>query len=156
MDKFDEVQKELDELKKTSENNGKLKEDFDKLKKEYESYKSEQDAKATKAAKEDAYKKLLTEAGVSEKRVATILKVSDLSKIEFDKDGNVKDADKHKENIKTEWADFIAKASGTKGADVPTPPKANGGDGKPVISRAAQIEASYHKNLYGEMKKGEN
>ena len=76
--------------------------------------------------KSEAYEKLLKDAGVSEKRIATVLKVSDLSAIEIDKDGNLKDADKLTENIKAEWSDFI-QTQEQQGADVPNPPSNNGG-----------------------------
>ena len=87
---------------------------------------------ASRSAKETAYKKLLAEAGVSEKRIGAVLKVSDLSKIELDKDGNVKNSDKLTENIKSEWADFIVTKS-TQGADTAKPPTNTGGK---VLSKA--------------------
>jgi hypothetical protein len=49
-----------------------------------------------------------------------------LSKVDFDKENNVKDADKVKESIKSEWADFITTTS-SKGADTTTPPANTGG-----------------------------
>ena len=59
-------------------------------------------------AKETAYRALLKEAGVSEKRIDTVLKVSDIDGIEL-ADGKIKNADELTESVKKEWADFIEK-----------------------------------------------
>ena len=123
------------------------KEKYDTLKSEYETYKTEQESKAAHAAKEAAYRGLLKDAGISEKRIASILKVSDIDDLEITADGSVKDADKLSENIKTEWADFIVSQE-TKGAETATPAANNPPSGQRT-SRAAQIAAEYHNNLYG-------
>lgn len=123
------VQKELDELKDASEKNeGKnpYKVKYDALKEEFDAYKTDVENKATKATKEDAYRKILAECGVSEKRIAAVLKVSDIDAIELDKDGNIKGVDKLKDSIKKEWEDFIPTTS-TQGATTPNPPANNGG-----------------------------
>jgi SMC interacting uncharacterized protein involved in chromosome segregation len=153
-EKLPEVQKELDDLKKTVEDGGnvyekkynELKETYDKEKQEYENFKNEVTAKELLSKKDAAYRKLLKESGVSEKRIDSILKVSDLSTLDFDKDNKLKDSDKLMESIKTEWADFI-EIKGEKGADNNNPPENNGGTGK--SGRAAQLAAQYHDNRYG-------
>ena len=61
----------------------------------------------------------------------------DLLRIDFtintfciNKDGKIKDAEKHTETVKTEWADFIETTT-TKGANTANPPANNGkGTGK--------------------------
>lgn len=115
------AQAKLEEAENTSE---KLK----KLQDEFNTYKADVDAKATRAQKEKAYRALLTEAGVSEKRFDSIIKVSDLDKVELDKDGNVKDSKNIVNSLKTEWADFIV-TEGVRGASTSNPP-ANTGGGK--------------------------
>ena len=105
-EKYTAVQKELDELKANS-GNDKFKVKYDALKEEYEQYKSDIEAKAAHATKTDAYKALLKEAGIAEKRIEAVLKVSDVDSIELDGDGKVKDADSLLTGIKNEWADFI-------------------------------------------------
>ena len=126
-DKLPDVQKELDDLKAAGD--GGYKEKYEKEHKAFEDFKNEQSAKESKAAKEKAYRELLISAGVSEKRVDSVLKVSDLSKIELE-DGKVKGADELTKTIKTEWADFIVNTQ-TKGADVHNPPANNtSGSGK--------------------------
>lgn len=127
----------------------KLKGDHDKLKGEYDTFKSDTEAKAVKAAKESAYKQLLQEAGLSDKRIPTVMKVSagTVDGITLDEDGKIKDADKLIESVKTEWADFIP-TTHEQGADVSKPP-ANDGDGGRQPSRAAQMVAQYRNEHYG-------
>lgn len=118
------VQKELDDLKKKAGEGFEQK--YNDLKKEYEDYKKDQQDKADRAAVSDAYKEMLKEAGVSEKRIPAVMRVADLSGVKLDKDGNIKDKDKLVESVKEEWSDFI-QAKGAKGADTKTPPDNNGG-----------------------------
>ena len=66
---------------------------------------------------------MLKAAGVSEKRIPAILKVTDLNGIEMDGD-KIKDADKHTQNVKTEWAEFV-ESTNTTGANTTTPPANN-------------------------------
>jgi coenzyme F420-reducing hydrogenase delta subunit len=127
-EKLPAVTEERDKLKEAVKNDRteELQKKYDDLKSEYDNYKSDVKGKEVKASQTKAYKELLKEAGVSEKRIDTILKVTDLSKVDFDKENNVKDADKVKESIKSEWADFITTTS-SKGADTTTPPANTGG-----------------------------
>lgn len=148
-EKLPNVQKELDDLKKSVENGDDYKSKYNDLKKEYEAFKSDQSAKAEKAAKDKAYRAMLKEIGISEKRLDSIMKVTDLSGIKLDKNGSIEGLDELKESNKTEWADFIT-TDGKQGADTPAPPagKSEPPKGK---SRAAEIEAKYHSDLYGEI-----
>ncbi|MBQ9608136.1 MAG: hypothetical protein IJV15_01665 [Lachnospiraceae bacterium] len=121
------VQKELDELKESIEDADKKnpwKDKYEGIKKEFDTYKAEEQAKATKNSKLEAYKALLKESGVSEKRLSAILKVTDVDSLEIDKDGKLTDADKLKESIKDEWGEFIVSEQ-SKGADTATPPDGN-------------------------------
>lgn len=123
------VQKELDEMKKEAEESASknpYKVKYDAIKEEFEKFKADETAKATKAAKSDAYKELLKECGISEKRIASVLKVSDTDSVELDENGKVKDADDLKKAIKEEWADFIPTES-TRGANASNPPSNTGG-----------------------------
>lgn len=134
-DKLQAVQKELDGLKEAAGKNGgsawevkynAMKEEKEKVEKEYKAFKTETEAKETKAAKETAYRAMLKEIGISEKRIDAVLKVTDLEAIELDEQGGIKDVDKAKETAAKEWSDFITTAT-TKGADTATPPGNNGG-----------------------------
>lgn len=122
-----EVVKERDELKNKISGEDPYKEKFEKLQKEYDDYKKDIEAQATTQKKELAFRKILKEIGIPEKRIDSVIKVSDISKIEFDKEGNIKDGDELKENLKKEWSDFIATPK-TEGANVANPP-ANTGKG---------------------------
>ena len=124
------VQKELDDLKAAGD--GGYKEKYEKEKNAFEDFKNEQTAKETKKAKENAYRELLKAAGVSEKRIPAILKVTDLNSVELDGD-KVKDADKLTETVKTDWADFI-ESSNTSGANTTNPPANTTGDTKDLGS----------------------
>lgn len=155
----DELKAQIDSAKNVEEELKTAKEDLEKmksgdwekkysdLKSEYDTYKTDVEAKATKVAKESAYRKLLIKAGISEKRIDSIVKVSDINGITLDKDGNIKDADKLEEGVKTEWADFI-QTSQVKGADISNPPSSTGGEEKKP-SRAAQMVAQYRNEHYG-------
>ena len=120
-EKLPTVQKELDDLKATGD--GGYKEKYEKEHKAFEDFKTAQTAKETRLAKENAYRELLKAAGVSEKRIPAILKVTDLNGIEMDGD-KIKDADKHTQTVKTEWADFV-ESTNTTGANTNTPPTNN-------------------------------
>lgn len=120
-EKLPGVQKELDTLKAAGD--GGYKEKYEKERKAFEDFKAAQTAKETKQAKEAAYRDLLKAAGVSEKRIPAILKVTDLDGIEMDGD-KIKDADKHTQTVKTEWADFVETVN-TNGANTNTPPANN-------------------------------
>jgi predicted nuclease with TOPRIM domain len=127
--KLDKVQKDLDKLKEETEKSDEknpYKVKYDALKEEFESFKKDVSTKETRSAKEEAYKALLKECGVSEKRINSVVKVSDIDSIEFDEEGKVKDADALKKSIKDEWSDFIT-TEGTQGASTSTPPGNTGG-----------------------------
>jgi hypothetical protein len=125
-EKLPNVQRQLSELQEEAKNNSedKYKVKYDALKEDFEEYKKGVTAKETKSKKESAYTKLLKAAGVSEKRISAILKVTNFDDIELDENGDAKDADKLTESIKSEWADFISTTS-TQGANVANPPANN-------------------------------
>ena len=124
-EKLPGVQKELDDLKAAGD--GGYKEKYEKEHEAFEDFKKTQKSKETKEAKEKAFRALLKEAGVSEKRIDSIIKVTDFDGFSLEEDGKIKDADKLTESVKTEWADFIVQTQ-TTGAKTATPPS-NGGSG---------------------------
>ena len=107
--------------------NVKESEEYKALEKQFNDYKTKQTAKETRAAKERAVREWYkSTVGISEKRIDTVMKVTNLDEIELDKDGKIKDADKRTETAKTEWADFIPQTK-TMGANTANPPDSNGG-----------------------------
>lgn len=104
-EKLPGVQKELDDLKAAGD--GGYKEKYEKEHQEFEDFKTAQAQKEARDAKESAYRTLLKDAGVDEKRIDSIMKVSDIDSVELE-DGKIKGAEKLTESVKTEWADFIS------------------------------------------------
>lgn len=124
-EKLPAVEAENKALKEKAAGEDPYKEKFEKLQKEYGDYKKDVEAKATTAKKENAFKAMLKEIGIPEKRIDSVIKVSDVNSIEFDDEGKVKEGEKLKDSLKTEWADFIPTTK-TEGAKTATPPANTG------------------------------
>lgn len=130
--RYNEKITEIDNLKGEKQNAEdkatsaeKWKTKYDALKEEFDTFKNDVSAKETKANRQNAYKELLKKAGVSEKRINSVLRVADIDNLEME-NGKFKDAEKLVDGIKEEWADFI-ESTHTEGADVSNPPKKTGG-----------------------------
>ncbi len=123
-----DIQKQLEQaqadLEAGKKDSWKVK--YDAIKEEFDGYKKEQAKKESHAAKEKAYRDLLKSSGISEKRIESVLRVSDVDSVELDDKGAIKDADKLTESVKSEWSDFIVTTT-TKGADTANPPTNTGG-----------------------------
>ena len=127
-----------------------LSEDKKKLQKDFDDYKNDVASKALLAKKKDAYRNLLKEAGVSEKRLDAVMRLSDFD-FELGEDGAVQNKEALLEGIKKDWSDYIGTPS-VQGADVSTPPAGNGKGDFPN-TRAAQVAKAHYERIYG---KGEN
>ena len=152
-EKLPGVQKELDEYKEAADKDGEnpYKAKYEELQQQFDDYKADVTAKETKAKKTAAYRKLLKDAKVSEKRLDSILKLSPVDDIELDDNGEIKDAADVKKKIEEEWSDFIVTEE-THGADSNNPPGGSGGRqgaGGGSKSRAALIQQQYQNSLYG-------
>lgn len=152
-EKLPGVQKELDDLKEAAEKDGEnpYKAKYEDLQQQFDDYKADVSAKETKAKKTAAYRKLLKDAKVSEKRLDSILKLSPVDDVELDDNGEIKDAADVKKKIEEEWSDFIVTEE-THGADSNNPPGGSGGRqgaGGGSKSRAAMIQQQYQNSLYG-------
>ena len=123
-EKLTDVQKKYDDLKNEvdSREDDPYKEKYDKEHKAFEDYKKAVEDERTKANKTQAYKELLKKAGVSDKRIDSVLKVTAIDEIELDDEGKIKDADKVVEDIKSEWSEFIVTES-QRGAGTENPPR---------------------------------
>lgn len=124
-EKLPTVEAERDELKAKLEGGDPYKEKYEALQAEYDKFKADVDAKATTAMKEKALRGMLRDIGISEKRMDTIVKVTDIDAIELDETGAMKDGDTMRESLKAEWGDFIT-ATRTEGATSPNPPANTG------------------------------
>ena len=125
-EKLPTIQKKLDELEAQNDKEDPYKEKYEKLQVEFDTFKEGVENEKIKAKKNKMYRELIKKAGVSEKRIDAIMKVTNIDNVELDEKGEIKDADKITENIKKEWADFIVTES-QKGADTTTPPTSTGG-----------------------------
>lgn len=126
-EKLKDVQKELDAVK-ADENPYEAK--YNEIKTEFDQYKADTEAKELTARKTRAYRELLKDAGIAEKRIDTVVKASPdkIEALEFDEDGKVKGSKELNEALKKEWSDFIIKTS-TQGAATENPPSSTGGGG---------------------------
>lgn len=123
-DEAEGLRKQLEEAKAAGDGAGEAERKLKELTDEFEAYRAKVDGEAAEREKRGLYRKLLEEAGIDPKRIDSVLKVSDLSKVSV-KDGAIEGAEGIAEGIKSEWADFIATTS-TRGANVPNPPKGGG------------------------------
>ena len=94
-------------------------------------YEVEVEKGKAETAKKSAYRKLLEASGIDPKRIDAVMRVSDVSTIEIGEDGNIVDADKVAEQIKTDWSDFVI-STGTVGQRVDTPPAKQQGKPEPT------------------------
>lgn len=114
--------REAAEKERDTANNGKT-----IAEKALDDYKKEQTAKDTRASKTAKFKEQLKAAGVLEKYFDRVVRLSgeDIDKLELDAKGEVKNADKLVESLKTEWSDYVGTTT-TKGAPVDNPPTNTG------------------------------
>lgn len=144
-DKLKDVQTELDALKAKGDPDWHQK--YEDEHTAFENYKNDIQKGKEAEQKKNLYRNLLAECKVGKNQIDAVLRVTDIDSLVVE-DGKLKDAETLKTNIVKDWAGFIMKG-GTKGADVDNPPDNNGGQNPKPESRAAQIAAKYHKDLYG-------
>ena len=124
IDGFKQTITEL-ENKSNKEQGDKVdKSDYDKLKSEFDAYKNDVEVKQTLTQKENLYRKMLKDTGISDSRIDKIMKLSknEINSLEFDENGEVKDVEKYKKSINDDWGDFIPHVE-TEGTNVATPPQ---------------------------------
>ena len=128
-EKYDKAQKDLEAAQKTIEDLNKedaYKVKYEALKEDFDKFKADIETEKTNNSKSAAYKKLLKEIGIADKRIDAVARLADLNKIKIDKDGNIEGVDDLKKSLTEEWSDFITK-DGKEGAGVDNPPANNGG-----------------------------
>lgn len=120
-----DLEKQLKEAKEAASRAGTTGQDweakYNSLNQELEDLKHQQEVEKEQGEKKAAYKSLLKEIGVDEKRINSILKLAPLDDIELAKDGHIKGSEKLSEQLAEEWSDFIVSTS-TKGENVGNPP----------------------------------
>lgn len=149
-DQVEGLQKQVEDLKKEIEKAGEspYKAQWEETKKAFEDYKKDIEAKEAKAKKAEAYRKLLQEAKVSDKRLDAIMRVSDVDGIKFDDKGEVEGKADVLKDIQNKWSDFIV-TEGKDGQTPSTPPAGAGQGGATGMSRAAQVAKKFYGARYG-------
>ena len=123
-EKVPDMEKELKALKEQLSGDDPYKEKFEALQKEFDSFKADVETKETTAKKESAFRHILKDIGIPDKRIDSVIKVSDINGIELTEDG-IKDEETLKETLKKEWSDFIATKT-TEGVNSANPPSNTG------------------------------
>ena len=118
-EKAADLQKQLDDHLASGED---FKAKYEKEHEAFEAYKGRIASEAEAAKVRSAYRSLLSGEGISEKRLDSILKVTDLSQLKLDEEGNLVNADELKKAINEEWGEFKTTVKET-GAKVEKPPK---------------------------------
>lgn len=145
-DKIPDLEKQVEEAKQHKADADKFKADYEAEKAAHDKLKSDNAAQAETAKKTAALKKLLKDKSYHDKGLDKIVRYTDLKSLELDENGNFKDAEKIMADIEGEWGEYKGKTE--KFEHVPgNPPNNGGGSNQP--SRAAQIAARVHENLYG-------
>lgn len=140
-DKLPDVQKELDGLK----NGEDFKAKYEKEHADFEDYKSEIARNETLAKKKAAYRQLLIDENINEKRLDAVIRTTDFDKIELDENGKLQKTADLKKAIDSEWGDFKVTVHERKPI-IATPP--SGGSGSQP-SRARELAAKFHAERYG-------
>lgn len=118
-----QLEKEIEDMKAAQPTEDWQKK-YDELNNEFDSFKAKVENERAEAEKSRLYRSMLREAGVDEKRIEAIMKVTDLGSIAV-KDGSIQDPDTVKQAITDEWGGFITHTN-TQGASVENPPSNSG------------------------------
>lgn len=122
----EDAQQELSDLK--AEGDGGYKKKYEDEHTAFENYKTAQSKKESRQAKEAAYRELLKNAGMSEKYINHVVKVTDIDALEMDGE-KLKDEATHTESVKKDWSEFITVQS-DNGANTGNPPANNNNGNK--------------------------
>ena len=154
-----DLQRQLQEAQEAAEANAgdEWREKFEAEHRALEDYRQQVEATEQERSKARAYRDMLVnKAKVDPKRVDRIMRLIDLSKVELDEDGAVRDADEAAKAAAEEWADFVV-TKRTEGSDPENPPADRGGKGpKGVSDIAARVIREYNSRNFGlNQKEGE-
>lgn len=145
-DKIPDLEKQVKDAEKYKTDADKYKADYEAEKSAHDKLKSDNATQAETAKKTAALEKLLKDSGYHEKGIKKIVRYTDLKSLEIDENGTIKDAEKITADIEGEWGEYKGKTE--KFEHLPgNQPNNGGGSNQP--SRAAQIAAQMHENLYG-------
>lgn len=145
LEEIETLKAEKQTAEDNAQNASKWEKKYESLKSEYEGYKTDTEARAALDKVKAAYRKLLKESNIDEKRIDTIIKATSFDGMKLDAEGALEGREALQKAIDAEWADFKVTTL-QKGADVATPPK---GDQSGANARAAELAKQYHERLYG-------
>lgn len=140
--------------------NVKESEEYKTLEQEYNDYKEQVASEKTLEKKRAAFRKMLGDAGIADKYIDAVMRISaeDIDGVEFDEKDELKDSDTLVKSTQEKYPEFVRK-NNKRGAGSNNPPAGDPNDPKgknldPQPSHAAQLAAQYHNNLYGTPKEG--
>ncbi len=114
---YDTLKKEYDNYKKNHADNDTSAKEWEKKYNDehtaFEAYKKDIEGKESIAKVKEAYTQLLKENKVDDKRINSILRITDFKDIKLDDEGKLVDSDKLTETIKNEWGGFIVESDTT-------------------------------------------
>lgn len=139
-DEVDKLKTQLEE----AESNSEMARKYEKEHEAFEAYKKKVEKEKADGEKDARYRELLKEAGVDEKRIDSVMKVTSLDDVKV-KDGKIEDADKITESIKTEWADFLVQQKNNPAPVANPPAGVNGGTDLDSLSIEDYIAARRKK-----------
>lgn len=150
------IQEELDAVKADLEAVKKdgWKDKHDTLKKEFEDYKKVVTAKEAKSAKEAVVRAYYEGKGITGKALEVAMRGSgaEIEAVELE-GGKIKDSKALDALVAGDFSGLVSTTT-TKGAETATPPAGGGSPSRnEPNTRAAQLYAAYHSNLYGETEK---
>ena len=117
-----EMESLLDQKAEEAEDPENWKAKHDELKLAFDNYRSEVEGRETTAKLRAAYRALLRLENVDERYHDAILRATDLSGLELQEDGTLKDAEALRTAICADWAAFVV-TRGRRGANVSMPPR---------------------------------
>ena len=120
-EKLPDIQKKLDDMKGGEDYKAK----YEAEHKAYEDYKTQVKAETELNSVKAAYRKLLTEEKISDKRLDAVVRLTDFSKMKLNKDGTLENTDALRESIRKDWSDYVV-TTRTERESVATPPNATG------------------------------
>lgn len=118
---------------------------YEKEHQAFEDYKADIAKQAELAKVKAAYRQLLLEEKINEKRVDSVLKLTDFSEMKIGEDGKLENVDALKKNIGDEWGEFKVTQRERK-QTVATPPAGDTGSG---VSRAKELAMKFQRERYG-------
>ena len=142
--KVPQLESEIEELK-AAQPTEDWEAKYNELNTQFEAYKAQVSTEKAQAEKASLYRAILADAGIDQKRIDAIMKVTDLDEVSV-QEGAIVDADAVKEKVAEEWAAFIPQVT-EHGAKVPTPPTTGNAQGAdPHVSERLRAR---HERLYG-------